>query len=84
MLCSASRSRFNEAAGFTRRKRAAGARWSPSGCCSFNEAAGFTRRKLDGAQLAAQDIIGFNEAAGFTRRKLIGSWSPSSSTSRLQ
>ena len=38
---------FNEAAGFTRRKR--GARWkrSPSEARNrFNEAAGFTRRKL--------------------------------------
>ena len=49
--------RFNEAAGFTRRKR--------RGCCAlsatrrqgFNEAAGFTRRKLPGPPGKGYEVL---------------------------
>ena len=53
---------FNEAAGFTRRKRrihGLDCRPCRGKASSFNEAAGFTRRKPRTC---------FNEAAGFTRR----------------
>ena len=46
-VCIASISaRFNEAAGFTRRKHRSGRRHSLPRSECFNEAAGFTRRKL--------------------------------------
>ena len=59
---------FNEAAGFTRRKRPDGVVRAaiPLG---FNEAAGFTRRKRRGVHIEIDVGYGFNEAAGFTRRK---------------
>ena len=43
-----SRQRFNEAAGFTRRKPAPPATQRRTGCQRFNEATGFTRRKRSG------------------------------------
>ena len=64
--------RFNEAAGFIRRKPdtdLCGMRISMPG---FNEAAGFIRRKLGkgGWKQSRQQHNRFNEAAGFIRRKL--------------
>ena len=63
-------SRFNEAAGFTRRKQL-NKDVGIKKALRFNEAAGFTRRKpprrWDSAGTATRR---FNEAAGFTRRKL--------------
>ena len=61
--------RFNEAAGFTRRKLLG---WPAVGRAPgcFNEAAGFTRRKRVARYVHhAAGAAGFNEAAGFTRRK---------------
>ena len=73
------RDRFNEAAGFTRRKprRVTWRCRAPS--CRFNEAAGFTRRKLmPPVRASPSSGSRFNEAAGFTRRKhpTTGSCSP--------
>ena len=50
--------RFNEAAGFTRRKPAGNTRPSRWNWPSFNEAAGFTRRKPGrGRGLATLDLV---------------------------
>ena len=60
---------FNEAAGFTRRKRLIGRSVTAPETRRFNEAAGFTRRKRRAGQRGNDRRLGFNEAAGFTRRK---------------
>ena len=63
--------RFNEAAGFTRRKhRPIPPHHTQRQLRSFNEAAGFTRRKRRApGRYPAATMACFNEAAGFTRRK---------------
>ena len=61
--------RFNEAAGFTRRKPGTTGAHCRRAARGFNEAAGFTRRKPWGEYRTEQKGACFNEAAGFTRRK---------------
>ena len=63
--------RFNEAAGFTRRKRGPHRKVLYTTCCCFNEAAGFTRRKradsvhgaalANGASMRPPDLPGGND-----------------------
>ena len=65
--------RFNEAAGFTRRKLRWRVHRGGTATAGFNEAAGFTRRKR--SPMTGSTALGyrrFNEAAGFTRRKPAG------------
>ena len=61
---------FNEAAGFTQRKRGRRRLRHLAGRRRFNEAAGFTQRKRPIAyRVGVQSGPRFNEAAGFTQRK---------------
>ena len=62
--------RFNEAAGFTQRKRVGGNGVIIPEVSSFNEAAGFTQRKPPPEPPNPPPVpASFNEAAGFTQRK---------------
>ena len=54
--CGPAARRFNEAAGFTQRKRRWRNRQARSQCPGFNEAAGFTQRKRPAAGTPATEL----------------------------